>query len=142
MESFDATGASTIRATFDTGIDVEVPPGETRYYLVIYEGNFGYYASNATPSNDSFYADWAAVLVDEGKVLRASAIARTGHRVRWDSFDDYPHSVEWNTPYLVSWIIELDSGTHSLDIAIRGYSGGTMDYAYVNHGALWVYPQP
>ena len=46
----------------------------------------------------------------------------------------------WNNPYSTSWIKELEAGVHSLDIAIYGYSDGTMDHGRVSGQSLEVFP--
>ena len=138
-EVFDATGSAATRITFDTGIDVEVPNGTTQYYLVIYQGRFGYHHDERTGTNDKFYGYWTARLVDGGTVLASSTIVQTGYRMRWDAVGA---DVYWYIPYSTSWIVELDSGVHSLDIAIWGYSDATMDYGRVTGQSLKVFPLP
>jgi hypothetical protein len=136
----DATGAQAVRVTFDTGIDVEVPGSTTQYYLVVYDGVFGYDYIERTGTLDSFYGDWAARLTDGETMLDASTIVKTGYRMKWDAVGG--STQHWNHPYSASWIVELTSGTHDLDIAIHGYSDGTMDHVRIRHQNLQVFPLP
>jgi len=137
--TIDATGPSATRHTFDTGIDVTVPASETRYYLVTYRGRLLYWGHQATPGQDSFHASWGVEIVDGGVVLARSTIVSMGaYRVVWNP--TFPF--DWSSHYSPSWVIELGEGTHSLDVAIRGYSDGTMETAEVVEPVLQVFPLP
>jgi hypothetical protein len=137
MEAFGATGAPATRVTFNTGIDVEVPSGTTQYYLVVYRGIFGLDYSERTGTNDSFYSQWFARLVDGATVLGDCRVVQTGFRSRWDAVGGTTY---WRSPFWTSWIVQLGGGNHSLDIAIYGYSDGTMNYGHVEGQSLEVFP--
>jgi len=138
VQSFDATGSGSERISFDTGIDVTVPSGHTEYYLVIYQGIFGYDYEDRTGTQDKFHGQWRAKLVDGATEIGTTWIVHTGYRARWDAVGNG----YWRQPYIAVWLVELDGGVHSLDVAIYGYSDYTMDMARVDYQKLTVIPLP
>ena len=130
---FDAMGPTGARIQFDTGIDVTVANGETKYYLVTYEGYLAYSYEDRDGTKDSFYGSWYARLVDGATLLGKNALVLTGYRVRWDAVGN---NVYWNIPFKAVWLVELGGGVHSLDIVIHGYSDNTMVQAGVDNQML------
>ena len=101
------SGASLI---IDPQIHVTVPTGKAYYYVVVYQGIFGYDASDKVGSSSGFYADWNASLLANGNEISMSIpTVKTGYRQDWSLTGGGWY---WTIPYSAVWITRLEQGTY------------------------------
>lgn len=127
--SFSATGEPQDRLILPTSIVVTIPAGETHVYSVFYHGVFNYDDDVSTPpGNPYFYASWGLSLLANDQVVgQQIQVSQTGYRALWSAVGNG----FWMVPIRASWLIELDSGTYTLQLKLNGYSDGTMSSGYL-----------